>query len=717
MATIGKIRKNSTLLLIMIGGALLLFVLSDFLGSSGGSRQQQPEMAKLGKEKISARDFFTRLDEQLELYKQQYGDNINSSMAFQVREEVLNEMIRQTILQKEYKRIGLTVSAAEMADMMTGVNIHPIIRQNFTDPQTGQFNPAYVQQYLSNIDNMELAQQNQWYTLEKIMKEERMFNKYQTLVQKSYFIPRAMAVNAHKIQNQFASADIISLRYSDIKDEEITLNDKDFKKWYDENKFKYEQEESRWLQYVIFDVLPSEDDLKYGTDKVNEIYNEFIEISAENTRENHLFANLKSDLDFRPDTGFMKRTDLPAQADTVFNLSIGETFGPFSEGNSYFIMKVLDKQERADSLKASHILIAYQGAMRVDPAVKLTKEEAQVKADSLLKVVKGADSTKFAAIAIEHSNDQAANQTGGDMNWFIDGQMVPEFNEACINAKVNDFFVVETPFGFHVVKLTGKAAIERKIKLAFIKHTIEPSNETIQRIYTEASKFAGESKNSEGFNTTSQNANYNVRSAEYVRESDYSVPGVLEGREIVRWAFNQDSKEGIISHVFDLIGENKNVVVSLRQKREKGIAPLAQIKDQVEPEVRKMKKAEILIDKVEKARTGANDIKTLASKLGTDVQKVEYVSLNSPNVPSIGPEPKVVGTIYGTPLNQISKTVKGEAAVFVVVPTNFTEVPTDVDYSMVEMNLKSMFRNRVTYDLYNALLKKANVKNNKIFYY
>lgn len=717
MATIGKIRKNSTLLLIMIGGALLLFVLSDFLGSRGGSRQEQPEIAKLGREKISARDYFTRLDEQFELYKQQYGDNINSNMAFQVREEVFNEMVRQTLLQKEYKKIGLMVSAAEMADMMTGVNIHPIIRQNFTDPQTGQFNPAYVQQYLSNIENMEIAQQNQWFSLEKIMKEERMFNKYQTLVQKSYFVPKAMAVNSFKVQNQFASADVVSLRYADIKDEEITLTDKDFKKWYDENKFKYEQEESRWLQYVIFDVLPSDDDLKAGIEEVNQIFNDFIEIPTENTRENHIFANLKSDLDYRPDTGFIKRTNLPAQADTVFTLPIGETFGPFAEGHSYFMMKVLDKQERADSLKASHILIAYQGATRVDPAVKFTKEEAQIKADSLLKVVKGADSTAFASFAIEYSNDQTANQTGGDLGWFIDGQMVPEFNEACINAKVNDFFVVETSFGFHIVKLTGKAAIERKIKLASIKHTIEASNETIQRIYTEASKFAGESKNSDSFNTNAQNSNFNVRTADYVRKSDFSIPGILEGREIVRWSFNKDNKEGTVSHVFDFVGENKNIVVLLRQTREKGIAPLAQIKDQVEPEVRKMKKAEILIDKVEKARSGVNDIKTLASKLSAEVQRVEYVTLNSPNVPGIGPEPKVVGTIYGTPLNQISKTVKGEAAVFVVVPTNFTQVATDVDYSMVELNMKAMFRNRVTYDLYNSLLKKANVTDNRIFYY
>lgn len=719
MATIGKIRKNSTLLLIMIGGALLLFVLSDFLGTQGGgNRQEQPEIAKIGKEKISARDFFNKLDNQMELYKLQFGDNITPATAFQIREEVFNEVVRQTILQKEYEKIGLTVSPGEILDMMTGVNIHPIIKQNFTDPQTGQFNPENVVRYIQNLGTLEVAQQNQWKILERIMIEERYFNKYQTLVQKSFFVPKAMQTDIHKMQNQFASADYITLKYSDIKDEDIKLTDADFEKWYKENKFKYEQpDDSRWLQYIIFDVLPNEEDLKLGIEKVNEINNNFIQISAENTRDNFVFASLNSDLDFKPDTGFMKRTELPARADTIFNMPIGSTFGPYNEANSYYIFKVLDRKERPDSLRASHILVAYRGAMRVDPAVTRTKDEAKLLADSLLTVVKGFDSTNFATVALQFSNDQSANQAGGDLGWFLDGNMVPEFNEACINANVNDFFVVESAFGFHVVKLTGKKAIEKQIKVAQIKHTIEASTKTQQVIFAEASKIAGASKDAADFEKRVLEANLNLRNAEFVRKSDFSIPGINEGREIVRWAFNADTEEGMISQVFDLINENKNVVVALKRIRERGIPPLEQLKDQIEIEVKKMKKAENLTKKVEEALKNTNNINDLATKLNTNVAKVEFVNLNSPNLPGIGPEPKVVGTLYGTELNKMSRTVIGSAGIFVVVPTNFTEVPAATDLTMVEASILNMFRNRVSHAMFNALLKKANVKDNRIFYY
>lgn len=718
MATIGKIRKHSTLLLILVGGALALFVLSDFLGNKGGGkRPEQYDLAIVGDEKISAQDFRIRVDEQIELYKQQYGDNLNSSMIFQINEEVFNEIIRQTILKTEYEKIGLTVSKAEMYDMMTGVNIHPIILQNFTDPQTGQFNPAFVEQYLMSLDEMEPAQQQQWYALEKIMKEERYFTKYQTLVQKSYFFPKAMAVSTYQKQGKTATALIVSLKYSTLPDEDITLTDADYEKYYEAHKHEYEQEESRWLDYVIFDLLPSEKDIEEGEIIVQAIYNEFIGIPSENITENFMFANLKSDVDFVVDTNFIGRVQLPAQADSIFDMPIGTVVGPYSENNSYFMHKLLDREVRADSMKAAHILVAYQGAAKVDPANTMTKEQAQMKADSLLKVVKGTDSITFAQIAIQFSNDGSAQSNGGELGWFKDGEMVPEFNNACVDGKVGDYFIVESAYGFHVVHLTGKKNLIPKIKIAMLKYTIEASPETRQTIYTDASKFAGDNQSPEAFEKAIIDNNYVKRTSEYVRTSDYSLPGVLEGREIIRWAFNEDVVEGQISEVFDYTTENKNVVVIVRQVRTKGIAPLAQIKELIEPFVKKEKKAELLMVQMNQAKAGATSIEDIAKKMKVQVDTAEFVSFASPNIPGIGPEPKVVGTIFGTEPGKISRTIKGEAAIFVIQVIDIIEPPQTDDYSMVLYNQLGFFQNRVTYDMFNALLKKAEVIDNKIMFY
>ncbi len=718
MATIGKIRKHSTLLLIMVGGALALFVLSDFLGSKGGGgRQKQVDLAVAGGEKIHANDFYLRLDEQIEMYKMQYGDNMEGNMVFQIREEVFNELIRQTILKAQYDKIGLRVSQAEMVDMMTGVNIHPIIKQNFVDPQTGQFNSSAVTNYLLNLDSMEPQQQKQWYTLERIMKDERFFEKYQNLIKNSYFTPKAMASSLYKKQGTMALAKVVTLKYSTIPDEEITLTDADFSKYYENHKHEYEQEESRWLEYVIFDVLPSEQDIKEGEVVVNQLYEEFAQIPFENTKENYGFVNLKSDLDFNPDTNFMSRVTLPAEADSIFDMPVGTMIGPYSENNSYFMMKLLEKTTRADSLKASHILIAYKGAFRAAPELTMTKEDAQLKADSILIVVKGKDSTFFAQTAIENSTDESVQMNGGNLDWFNDGQMVPEFNEACQNAKTGDYFVVESPFGFHVVHLTGKKAFQPKIKVAMLKYTIEASSETTQQIYTEASKFAGENKTFEAFNKAIEDKGYILRTSEYTRNTDYSIPGVNEGRDIVRWSFEDDMENGTVSEVFELIGENKNVVVLVRMVRNKGIAPLDQIKDMIEPLVRREKKAEILVEKMNQAKTGANSLEEVAKKLNTEVMEIEYISLASPNLPQVGPEPKVVGTVFGIEKGKISDIVRGEAGVYIVQSVEITEAPATEDFTSIIQNQTGTFQNRANFDVYNALLKKADVRDNKVKFY
>jgi len=718
MATIGRIRKHSTLLLIIIGGALVLFILGDFLGGKGGGgRQKQSELAIVDGKKITIVDWDSRLNEQFEMYKMQYGENINASMSFQIREEVFNEMIRQMILNMQYDKIGLRVSEAEMYDMMTGVNINPIILQNFTDPQTGQFNPANVINYLQNLETMDPAQQQQWYTLEKIMKEERFFDKYTTLIKKSYFLPKAMAVSMYEKQGTMAEAKIIQLKYSSVPDDKITLIDKDYEDYYNKHKHEYDQEESRWMDYVVFDIIPSASDLDEGIMIIDQLYEEFAAIPTTDVSDNFIFTGLKSDLDFDADTNFLKRTDLPAQADSLFSLPLGSMIGPYSDFNSYYIMKLVAKEERADSMEASHILVAYNGAYRADPALTTTKEQAQEKADSLLAVVRGKDSTSFAQTAMLYSTDQSAAQNGGYLGWFADGMMVPEFNEACVKARTGEYFVVETPFGFHVIHLTGKRAIQSKVKVAMLKYTIEASSETRQQIFTNASVFAGENTSIETFDKAIENQGLILRTSEYTRTSDYSLPGIEEGREIIRWAFGEDIVDGSMSQVYELTAENKNVVVLVRQVRHKGIAPLAQVKDMIKPYVLKEKKADMLYDQMNQAKTGATTLEQIAQKLSIQVDTIDMISFASPNVPLIGPEPKVVGTVFGTETGKISRTIRGEAAIFVVQVTQVTPPPATDDYSMVSYNQLGFFQNRVTYDVYNALLKVAKVKDNKIMFY
>lgn len=716
MAIIGKIRKHSTLLLIAVGGALVLFVLSDLLSGGAGTRQKSiPELANVFGEKISFEDWNTRLEQQLSLYKMQYGENITAPMAFQIREEVFNEMIRQAVLQHQYKKIGLRISKAELFDMLTGTTLHPFIRQNFTDPQTGVFNPQYVISYLENLETLNADQQQQWMALERIIKEERYHDKYIALIKKSFFIPRALLLDLTERQNLVADILLLQIKYTTIPDEEIELSDEDYKNYYEKHKNEYEQEETRHINYIIFDIVPSANDYEEGLKRYEQLASEFLAIDVSNIKENYNFVLLHSDLDYKPDTGFLKRFVLPAEIDSLFDMPKGSV-ASFNQNMTFYKAKLLDKQVRADSLKAMHLLISFRGAFRASTDVKRTKEEAKKLADSLIMVIHQSDSAQFAELAKKYSNDPSAKNNGGYLGWFEDGRMIHEFNEACIKANIGSTFIVESAYGYHIVRLMDKRNITPKVRIAILKYTIEPSNNTRQEYYIKASKFASDIQSIQQFDKLAEEMGYVVRTSEYARKSDYSLPGIIDGREIIRWAFEKDTQEGQLSSIYELDAENKIVVAIIRKIRKEGIAPLEQVKEIIHPFVLKEKKAEILYKQVEEIRKKSKSLEEIAQHFGITIDTIESVSFSSVNIPWVGPEPRVVGTIFGTPKEQMTPTIKGEGGIFIALVTdikNNNEIPEDVVYSYQN----SFIQNRVTFDVYNALKKAAKVKENKTFYY
>ena len=717
MATIGKIRKHSTLLLIAVGGAIVLFVLSDFFNRGGRKQTQTIDVAVVDKDKISYREYSHQFEEKVELYKQQQGENIENALLFQIRNEVYDEMIREHLIQREYDKSGVDISEAEMYDLMTGKNIHPIIIQNFTDPQTGQFNPANVQNYIENLDQMKDDEQRQWFYLEKMVKNDRHFTKYENLVKKALFMPKTFAKRHYENQNTIKEGKIMVVRYNSIEDSEVSVTDNDFQNYYNKHKQEYEQENSSHVEYVIFDIKPSEEDKKYAAESIQNIHYNFTEILYDDIRENFLFASQNSDFDFRADTNFIHRFELTAQADTLFDMPLGSVIGPYIDNNVYFIHKLLKRESRPDSLKASHILISYTGAFRADPQLTKTKEEAETLADSLLGVVRNTDSLTFAAIANEFSVDESANKTGGSLGWFEDGLMIKSFNDACINASKGDYFVVETDFGFHIIHLTGKTELKPKVRVATVKYTIEPSSETRQKVYTESSKFAGENRNAEAFEKAVIELGYIKRTAEQTKTTDYSLPGIEQGREIIRWVFDEETKENTVSNVFDFANEYKNVVVLVKEVRPKGIAPLSQIKEQIRPFVIREKKAEIIIQNIHNAMKKASSIEDIARQLNAEVDTIDYINFASPNIPKFGPEHRVVGIAAALDVDEISKPIKGQAGVFVLQITNVNKPQPTEDYTSIIFNQLGFLKNRVSYDLYNALLKKADIKDNRIMFF
>lgn len=713
MAIIGNIRKRSGIIVIIIGVALAAFVLGDFVKKSPKTSNNVGEVAG---EKITYHDFETEVDAQVEMIKQQSGsENLTNDQMFQIRNEVWKKLERDIILGAEYDKLGVTVSTEELWDLVQGKEPHQYILQNFADPQTGQFNASQVRLFLQNLEEYETKKPGtkaQWENLEKSIKSDRIYTKYLNLIKGGLYVPTAIAKKDYEQRNKKVVFRFFGDKYSNITDNSVTITADDIQKYYDAHKHEYEQEASRDIDYVVYDVIPSDTDIAKVNSDVAGIMKEIGTVADEDMPN---FVNKNSDDAY--DTLYYKKGGLAANLDSVvFSKKKGDVIGPlYDEATyTYTIAKIMNFQLRPDSMKASHILVAYTGSLKAAETVTRTKENAEKMADSLLAVAKK-DPKNFGEVAKSFNDDAVSKEKSGDLDWFADGSMVGPFNEACVIGKEGDIVKVETDFGYHIVKITGKKKIENKVKLASIIIKIEASNETFQNYYTKASSFAGENKTIEQFNKSVIDKKLNKRSAEYITEMSNTITGLESPREIVRWAYDEATKKGDISKVFDLQG--MYVVAALKEIREKGIPTLEQVKTDIEPLVKREKKAETIIKKINAAKSAGITIDALAEKVSATVDTLDFITFSSYSLPGFGPEPNMIGTLFTLKKGQLSEPIKGNSAVFVVYVDSFTEAPETKDYTASRTQLLSTFKQRVTYDVYSALEKNAEVKDNRSLFY
>ncbi|HQM78512.1 MAG TPA: SurA N-terminal domain-containing protein [Bacteroidales bacterium] len=713
MAVIEKIRKRSLLLLIAIGGAMVLFILSDLLWKGGGGRRRIDPIAKISNEAINYQEFDNKIAEQEIFMKLQYGENYNFSPEekHQINNFALEQLINEKIIDKEFKKANISISDAEIASLFTGKLVHPFIRQIFTDPKTGQFDPRVVQNYLDNLETMTEDQQKQWYAIEGVVLDEHKFQKYFGIVSKAYYLPSKLINQKLNDYNNERTVQLMGLKYSTIDNDEIKVSDEDLKKYYDEHLYMFKTDPFVDIDFVVFDILPSKKDLAKIEAYIKEAYDSLRNSSPERIP---IVVNQFSKIPF--DSVYVKITDLPPQADTLTHASKGTILGPYQYNNAWYITSILDEKIIADSVKAKHILITYKGANRSNENVTRTKEEAEKLADSLYNILKSTkDTNLFVQFVKNYSDDQGSVQTNGDLGWFTEGTMIKPFNDACFATPAGQYTKVETDFGIHIIYVEKKTMPVPKYLVANIVYPIEPSSETMDSIYNVANGFAISAKTAKDFENQITEKGYNKRSAERVKKEDFTIPGIENGREIIRWAYNKETKVGTVSAVFDLTSENKEVVALLkyRQESKKPYLTFERVKEEIRPFVIKEKKADILVKKINDAKT--NDLLALTQKLNAQLDTT-VITFNSYSLQFYGPEPKVIGTMSIIPAQKISDPIRGEGAVFVgkVIEEHQRA---NIDANALRMQETQMHNSKVNYELTNSLKKVYKVIDNRTLYY
>ncbi len=701
MAAIEKIRRRSGLLIAIIGIALLAFVLQDLFQSQG--RNTGPTVAVVDGDKISVRDYE-------EAKERNVGgrNNLTSAQTYEISNSTLEQMIKDNIMDKEYEAAGFGVTTDELMDQLTGDHPHQWAIQNFGDGN-GSVDKQRVNDYIQNLGTMPAEYYNQWVEIEKYLKKDRLEQKFNNLVKASYFLPTALAKKYYENKNMKASADVIALRYSTIPDSTVNITDADKKAFYDENKSRYDMAESRDIEYVVFDVVPSLEDRQATLKAVQELKPQF-----EATEDPIAFVNDSYNSSKRYDSTWLGKNDVPDVIEKAIfenGNGVGYVYGPYENEDAFNLVRIVAMENRADSLRASHILISYKGAMSSQDTVT-TKEQAEAKANELLAQLKATKNNDelFAQFAAEYNSD-ATKDKGGDLDWFKDGAMVPEFNQYVVNNPVGSLGVVETVFGYHVVKVTDKTQPQPKVRLAYVQQENTVSEKTRLNIYAEANKFVTENRTYDQFNKTIEEQGLTKRTKEGMNKSTYQITGLENPREIVRWAFDEKTKKGDISDkIFEL--DNKQLVVAaLTGVIHEGEVPMEGMLERGKYQLLNKKKGEMA---VEKMKACGNDVNRMVSELGAESTTVSDVNIESRVFGNFGVEADIVGTICGMKEGAEVGPIAGNSTAFIIKNVKFTVPEEAKDYTNIIREKTSQFTNRsMNNGVYNALRNKVKIKDNR----
>jgi peptidyl-prolyl cis-trans isomerase D len=699
MAIIGRIRKHSGLAVILVGVAIAAFVIGDF----GKKRVKGTnEVGTVNGENIPYTEFSNKVEESIQTQKDNSGnDKITDEDTYSIRQNTWNNLVRDILLESEYDELGLTVSADELYDQVQGKNPHRYILQYFKDPKTNTYNPELIRNYLKNLDKMEPKARDQWLRFEKAIKDDRLETKLHNLIKKAFYLPKAFLKKAYVEQTEVLKIRSFAPPMNLVSDSAAMITDADYQKFYDDNKEQFTQEEpAREVKYVLFEVKASDSDRKKISEDVASIYNEFM---ASTDLPNFINANA----DKKYDSTFKKKGSFPGILDsTSLTAKPGTFYPPFELNDAWYMAKLMDVQERPDTMKGEQILFTFAGSSLNKENIKRTKEQAKEKADSLLAVLKKAPE-RFKEFALNLSDFPTAKDDAGELKEVIDGQPnFAVFFNAGLSMKPNDIKVVETAIGYAIFRLTYKSKPVKKAKMAILQRNIEPSNQTFQDTYLKASAFAGQSKTKEAFEKAATEKGLVARSAENIHEMDNFVTGLQSAREMVRWAYAEKTKTGDISPVFDLTG--KYAVAMLTGITDKGFMPLEKIKDRITMVVRNGKKIGILSQQVEKALKTTNDFSQLALHFRSKVD-TSSLTFGGFNNAAIGREKDVLGKLFTMKPGVILGPLTSKFAIYVVIIDSKVPAPETQDYSSVKAQLEGNFANRVDGMTYDVLQKTAKI--------
>lgn len=701
MATLENIRKKGPLVAIVIGLALIAFVLGDAVRSSGFlfSRSKY-EVAEISGNSISIQDYQKRIEEVQGVYEVLYGGALDTETQDQLRQQVWQDMVRTNIMEEQYEEVGIGVSSDELFELVQGENPAPLVRQLFTNQQTGQFNRQAVLNFLRNLDRDRSGKNKRlWLYIEDQIQKNRRFTKYNTAVAKGLYAPTPMAEFNMTAQNKIFDFDYISLQANSVSDSLITIENSDLKQYYNQHKQEFEQNEARNIEYVVFEAVPTVQDTADDRKWIRELKPDFAEAGKDEQ-----FVRVNSEEPF--DANYYHRSEIEDSVirEFAFNNEEGAIYGPYKEEGAFKLTKIAAIRQLSDSVRASQVVLVPR--QRNQQAVR----QIQQRADSLKTVIEeGGD---IAAIARQYSASQNAQQ-GGDMGWFeMEDQPRAIADSAFLN-ETGDVMLVNTSRGFHILKIEEQSPRSKAVQLATVVRNIEPSEETLDRKFSEANKFAAQNNTRSKFTQAAQQQGLTKRVANNLEPLAEQIGNISNAREVVRWAYN--AKVGNVSSVFEI--QDQFIVATLTAVREKGIAPLEQVRRVITNRVTTQKKIDLLAGRINEAKANNDNLFDIARELNTSVKSANSVSFDAYQIEGIGFEPKVIGAAFALEEGEQDGPIKGNTGAYMLRVTSIQPPQEDANIYVNKNNLETNYQRRVNMQLYNALKDAVEFEDNRSRFY
>jgi len=654
-----KIQNQTGCLLLVIGVAMLAFVLTDLI-SSGSSIFGSDENAvgEIANEKVSYEEFnatFENLKNQL--IANNPGIVIDENIAKQYQNQAWNMVVESRVIEPQYEELGISVSPAELEDLTIGDNTHPQIQQSFQDPETKQFDKQRLTRFLKEDINTNPDALKSWNEFQDQFTRGLIAQKYNQMIGSSVYFTNLESKYNDEENEKSRSITVVSLPFNEYEDSTLKVSDEEILAYIKKSPKKYEEKASRDIEFIRLNVTPSKEDSSDMMLQMVEIAGKF----KESTDDSVFVSIMNSEIPYS-DVYQQRGSFSPSIEDAIFSASVGDVLGPFQNNGTYSVLKLTDiGTDSLYSVRGSHILFNVIGE---DTA------QAEQDAQELIAQINNGETT-FEAEADKRNYD-ATRGKGGDMVWIRkDNTVYPKsLVDHLFSASVNSLHVVRTNKGVYIAKAT-EVPNNKTVQIAQIDQTIFPSTKTDGEYYRIAGNFIAKVTANQPFEEVAEELGLTKRVAYKVNEEFLNIPGVENPNSIAKWLFSNETKENDISEIIEIDGSY--YIAQATKIRQEGLAEVDDIRPEVETILLNMKKADILAPRMEKALIKAKDADALANALKTEAIVVPAATFNNANLPNIGEDKIIVGTIFGLKTGATSKVIKGENAVAVVYINNENE--------------------------------------------